>query len=112
MTAEEREALKEEIRTEILEEMSKKSTKVAPGLKKVYEKWFYGTDKHNKMHNSLMAEAFGHGPHWKIWETTRSFVRQYFGVTSQAQLCNKDQDEVERVADTICQMIYDLKIGR
>ena len=109
MTQEEREQLKAEIRAEILEEMSANSTKVAPGLKRVYEKWFYGSDKSDKTRNSKMSQAYGHGPHWKVWESTRSFVRQYFKVSSQAQLCKQNQDEVERVADTICQTLYDLK---
>lgn len=112
MNQEEREQLKAELREEILEEMTNKSRKTAPGLKKVYEKWFFGPDKKDKFKNSKMEQAFGRSMSWKAWEGIRALAKTHFGISYQSQLINVNQDELERVADAICQLVYSLKVNQ
>ena len=54
-----RELLKQEIKTEIMEELNAaRSMKQVPGLKKVKEKWFFGPDKNFQYSDSVMSKMF------------------------------------------------------
>lgn len=111
MNPEEREQLKAELREELMNELSSKSRKTSPGLDTVYKKWFYGPDRRNNHKDSKMAKAFGNANQWGVWEAIRTLVRLIFGRRYVAQLISDDQQKVEEVANTICELIYSLKAG-
>lgn len=55
-----------------------------------------------------MYKVFKNDQH-KVWDNIRALTRQIFQASSQAGLRNIDQEQVERVADTICETIYSLR---
>lgn len=105
-----RELLKQEIKTEIMEELNAdRSMKQVPGLKKVKEKWFFGPDKNFKYSDSVMSKMFGSYNQHKVWESVRHLTRIVFGATYQPELTRLDQDKIEYVADRLCTLICELR---
>lgn len=103
------EKLKAELKAEILEELQINSRKRVPGLEVVRKKWFYGSDeKYCHYDNSKMDELFGTDQH-RVWEAVRSLTRIIFEKEWPIQLRDCNQDEVARVADSLCDYIYLLK---
>lgn len=103
----EREQLKAEIMEEILEELAKKSNKPVPALENVRKKWFNGPDKRFKYSNSKMQQVFGDNQH-RVWDAIRSLTRLVFNKSQCSQLRDIDQEKVEKVANSICEMVYSL----
>ena len=101
----EREQLKAEIREEILEELAKKSNKPVPALENVRKKWFNGPDKRFKYNNSKMQQVFGNNQH-RVWDAIRTLTRLIFHKGTCSQLRDIDQEKVEKVANSICEMVY------
>lgn len=109
MDAEERELLKAELRAEILEELSRKSNRRAPGIEAVRKKWFQGENKINPYFDSEMDKVFGSDQH-KVWEAVRTLTRLIFHKGSCSQLENLDQNKVEYVADALCELVHSLEM--
>ena len=82
----------------------------ARGLTPTHEKWF--RDSNGSASTSVMGKAFGgDGPRaYSIWELTRRATCAICGVRYVNQL--KDLDDANAVADSICQVIYDLAAER
>lgn len=105
-----RELLKQEIKTEIMEELNAaRSMKQIPGLKKVKEKWFFGPDKNFKYSNSVMDKMFGCYNQHRVWDSVRQLTRIIFSATYLSELTRLDQDKIEYVADRLCTEICELR---
>lgn len=105
------EAEKREIVQAVLAEMNNSARAVtARGLTPTHDKWF--RDELGTASTSLMGKAFGNDGTraYAIWELTRRATCAICGARYVNQL--KDLDEANKVADKICQTIYDLAIER
>lgn len=105
---------KEQLKDEILAEVEKRFAGIALKedtqgvLAEVREKWF--TDGSSSNQNSLMYKAFGAVTYWKVWELIRKLTCLIFNCGYVRHLTYiKDHDEVLRVADTLCQTVYELR---
>lgn len=107
MNAEERELLKAELREEILEELSRKSNRRAPGIEAVRHRWTCDSKNKYSYTESKLGKYFG-ANQCKVWDAVRTLTRLIFQKGSCSQLENLDQDKVEYVANALCELVYSL----
>lgn len=107
MDATEKEALKEEILSELEERLKgvviREDTQSA--LAATRNKWF--KDKGMWPARSPMYEVFGNVVFWTVWELIRKLTCLICGCGYVRQL--KDHDEANDVAERLCQTVYDLR---
>lgn len=105
------ERLKEELRQEILEEIRNDipSRKSVDSLERIKAKYFYGPNMNDRHNGSRMYNLFGSYGQFKVWDAVRTLTRIIFDKKNQGQLAFADQDEVERVCDSLCYLVCSLK---
>lgn len=107
MDPREREALKEEILSELEDRLKgvviREDTQSA--LKEARNKWF--KDEGIGRKRSPMYEVFGNVVFWTVWELIRKLTCLICGCGYVRQL--KYHDEANEIADRLCQTVYDLR---
>ncbi len=110
MDSAEREALKNEILTELEEKLKGVVIRedIQNVLSPVRNKWF--TDKKSNNKNTPMYEMFGSVVYWTVWELIRKLTCIICGCGYVRHLSYmKNQDEVNMIAETLCQTVFDLR---
>lgn len=113
MNQEEKEALKQEILSELEERFKGVAIRedVQGVLAEVRDKWFRDAAAGNRYTNSIMFNVFGAVTYWKVWELIRKLVCLICGCGYVRQLGNfKDREKVNRIAEILCQTVYDLRV--
>ncbi|MDR2025356.1 MAG: hypothetical protein LBQ71_19425 [Hungatella sp.] len=104
------EKIKAELKREILAEISNDmpSRKNVDSLERIKTKYFYGPNMNDRHNGSRMQKLFGNDQH-RVWDAVRTLTRIIFDKKNQGQLTFADQDEVERVCDSVCYLVCSLK---
>lgn len=107
MDNKEREALKEEILSELEERLKgvviREDTQSA--LAEVRNKWFRDEKTCNR--GCPMHKLFGNVVFWTVWELIRKLTCLICGCGYVRQL--KYYDEANEIAEKLCQTVYDLR---
>ncbi len=107
MTEKERAILIDELAEEVIKRIGGNKQVTPRALFRVHDKWF--RDDNGASYKSKMTQALGDpSKGWAIWELVRRATCVICGVQYVRQL--KDPDKANEVADTICQLIYDLAV--
>ncbi len=93
---------KEEIVEEVLARIDRKQNVLA--LKPTFRKWFRDGD--NPPYDAKMREIMSGYEAYAIWDLIRRATCVLCGVKYVRQI--EDEEKANRIADTICQTIYDL----
>lgn len=106
----------EQEKNEILDELEKRIEQKYKGclskedtqsvLKQVRDKWFT-RDLYGKRQESPMHKAFGNIIYWQVWELIRKLTCIICGRQYVRHLAGCEY--AEKVAEKLCQFIYDLK---
>lgn len=96
------EKLKEQIKAEILAELTAKKSKQPRAAKNAIDKWI-------KDPNGALTISVGMGTAWKMYESTRNIVRLLYNKSSCAGLCNVNQEELEVTFDALFGVILECK---
>ena len=113
MNQEEKEALKQEILSELEERFKGVAIRedVQGVLAEVRDKWFRDAIGGFEYSGSIMYKHFGSVTYWKVWELIRKLVCLICGVGYVRQLGYiKDREKVNRIAEILCQTVYDLRV--
>lgn len=113
MNAEEKEALKQEILAELEERFKGVAIRedVQGVLAEVRDKWFRDAPGETQWHDSIMYKRFGPVTYWKVWELIRKIVCLICGCGYVRHLAYiQDRDKVNRIAEILCQTVYDLRL--
>ena len=107
MDDKEKEALKQEILSELEERLKgvviREETQAI--LADVRNKWF--TDKRTSNRGCPMYKLFGAVVFWTVWELIRKLTCLICGVGYVRQL--KNSEEANEIAERLCQTVYDLR---
>ena len=77
-------------------------------LEKTHTKWF--RDETGAAYKCKMNEVFyDTGVCWQVWENIRVLTTKICGAKWVRDIAPSKQDEANRIADYICQQVYDLK---
>lgn len=107
MNANEKEALKEEILSELEERLKGVVIRedAQSALAETRNKWFRDAKTCNR--GCLMYELFGSVVFWTVWELIRKLTCLICGCGYVRQL--KYYDEANEIAERLCQTVYDLR---
>ena len=111
MTDQEKEALKEEILSEIVEKFKGSAIRedIQGTLAEARDKWFRDAGKWPNFENrSPMFEAFGNYTYWSVWEHIRKLTCFICGQRYVRQLGGDTM--ANEIAEALCQTVYDLRL--
>ncbi len=104
MTEKEKKEILELIDSHLNGKLPEKREETFSAFAPTRSKWF--RDVHGTGYKSMMNEVIGNAKDsWVVWESIRKITCKIMGVAYVRQL--RDVDTANRIADKICQCVYD-----